>query len=268
MGTNGKNSFSSRMKNYEQCYNQKVPNRSYVIVRLDGVGFSKYTKQFNKPFDDILSNVMDATTIELCKEFQPKLGYTQSDEISLIFTTIDNIDAENIYDGKVQKIASIFASQATEAFNFKMLQAISLQMTPEELVSKIISGNLPQIKAKFDARVFVIPDITEVYNYFVWRQQDCTRNSISMAASANFPHKLLEGVSGDKKQDMLFTEKGINWNEYAVKYKRGVVVKKNTINVGVENGELMQRSKWLPDYETPIFTQDKEYLQNLIPTGK
>jgi tRNA(His) guanylyltransferase len=265
----GKNkSFSDRMKEYEQCYNYKLPNRSYIIVRLDGVGFSKYTKQFDKPFDDVLSNVMDSTTVELCKQFQPKLGFTQSDEISLIFTTIDNIDAETIYDGKIQKIASILASFATKSFNFKMLQAMTLKYSPEELQTKILSDELPEITATFDARVFVIPDITEVYNYFVWRQQDCTRNSISMAASANFPHKLLEGVSGDKKQDMLFTEKGINWNEYAVKYKRGVVVKKSTIDFGVENGKPMLRTKWLPDYETPIFTQDKEYLQNLIPTSK
>jgi tRNA(His) 5'-end guanylyltransferase len=77
------------MKEYENCY-FKVPNRSYVIVRLDGVRFSKYTKNL-KPFDDLLSNVMDATTIELCKQFNP-MAYTQSDEISLIFTNIDNIN--------------------------------------------------------------------------------------------------------------------------------------------------------------------------------
>ena len=62
----GKNtSLGDRMKEYESCYNLKIPNRSYVIIRLDGKGFSKYTKKFNKPFDDLLSNVMDAATIEL-----------------------------------------------------------------------------------------------------------------------------------------------------------------------------------------------------------
>jgi tRNA(His) guanylyltransferase len=264
----GKNkSFSDRMKEYEQCYTQRIPNRSYIIVRLDGVGFSKYTKQFDKPFDDILSNIMDTTAIELCKEFQPKLGYTQSDEISLLFTTIDNIDAEIIYDGKVQKIVSILAAHATQAFNFKMLQAMTLQYLPEELYGKIISGNFQQITAKFDARVFVIPDITEVYNYFVWRQTDCTRNSISMAAHALLKGNMT-GVSGADKQDRLFKEAGVNWNDYAVKYKRGTAIIKKTICISEDDSDCVNRSRWLPDYNTPIFTQDKEYLQKLIPTGK
>ena len=261
--------LSDRMKEYEGCYGYKVPNRSYVIVRLDGVGFSKYTKQFEKPFDDTLSNTMDFATMELCKQFNPKMAYTQSDEISLIFTNLDNINSELIYDGKVQKICSITAARATEAFNSFMLRFLAtFRYTPEELVKQITTGTVKELGAIFDARVFVIPDITEVYNYFVWRQQDCTRNSVSMAASANFSHKLLEGKSGSDKQEMLFTEKGINWNDYKPKYKRGVVVKKQAIWVEGENGELVQRNKWIPDYDTPEFSKDREYLQNLIPVSK
>ncbi|TXG80794.1 MAG: hypothetical protein E6R13_07505 [Spirochaetes bacterium] len=268
MGTNGKNSdLSSRMKNYESCYGFKVPNRSYIIIRLDGKGFSKYTKKFNKPFDDILSNVMDTATIELCKYMTPAFAYTQSDEVSLVFSTIDNIDAEMVFDGKVQKLCSISASKMTAAFNKTMLRMLAA-FKPEEfnLMEKIISGDFAEIDAVFDARVFVIPDIREVANYFVWRQQDCTRNSVSMAASANFSHKLLEGKSSSEKQEMLFQEKGINWNDYATKYKRGTVIKKTAYTVEGPNGEEALRNKWLPDYNTPIFTQETEYLYKLIPT--
>lgn len=263
---NKKNVLSTRMKAYEACYDVRIPARTYTIIRLDGKGFSKYTKMFEKPFDDVLSNVMDVATIELCKYLNPKFAYTQSDEISLVFTDIENIESELIFDGKVQKLCSISASKVTAAFNKTMLKFLAtFKYTQEELMSKIISGDFAEIDAVFDSRVFIIPDFREVSNYFIWRQQDCTRNSVSMAASANFGSKILEGKSGEEKQEMLFQEKGINWNDYKVKYKRGVVIKKENIFLEGKNGEAVQRSKWIPDYETPIFTQDKDYLHKLIP---
>lgn len=259
--------LGDRMKAYEQCYDIRVPARGYVIIRLDGKGFSKYTKMFEKPFDGKLSHVMDAATIELCKYLNPKFAYTQSDEISLMFTDIENIESELIFDGKVQKLCSISASKVTTAFNKTMLKILALyKYNKDELYERILSGDLPQIDAVFDSRVFIIPDFREVSNYFIWRQQDCTRNSISMAASANFSHKSLEGKSSAEKQEMLFTEKGINWNDYLPKYKRGTVIKKQPVFVEGQNGEAVQRNKWVPDYNTPVFTQEKEYLYNLIPT--
>lgn len=260
-------SLGERMKGYESCYDIRVPARTYVIIRLDGKNFSKYTKMFEKPFDDILSNTMDVATMRLCEYLNPKFAYTQSDEISLVFTDIENIESELIFDGKVQKLASISASKITAAFNKTMLRLLAtFKYKPDELMQKITTGDFAEIDAVFDARVFIIPDFREVSNYFIWRQQDCTRNSVSMAASANFSHKVLEGKSSEEKQEMLFKEKGINWNNYATKYKRGVVIKRENIWVDGQNGEQVQRSKWLPDYNTPIFTQDREYLYKLIPT--
>jgi tRNA(His) 5'-end guanylyltransferase len=265
MATN--KSLEQRMKEYESCYGFKVPNRSYVIIRLDGKGFSKYTKQFNKPFDDTLSNVMDMATIELCKLMVPAFAYTQSDEISLVFSTIENIDADMIFDGKVQKLCSISASKVTAAFNKAMLRLLlGFKYTPEEMIEKILTNDLPEIDAIFDSRVFVIPDIREVSNYFIWRQQDCTRNSVSMAAHALLGHSATMNKSSGEKQEMIFTEKGVNWNDYAVKYKRGTIIKKTNYMIEGPNGEEVQRSKWLPDYNTPIFTQETEYLYKLIPT--
>ena len=259
-------SLYERMKGYEACYDAKVPSRTYVVIRLDGKGFSKYTKMFDKPFDDKLSNVMDAATVELCKYLNPKFAYTQSDEISLFFTDIENIDSELIFDGKVQKLCSISASKVTQAFNKKMLQIITaFKYPPEELVQRIMSGDLPEIDAVFDSRVFIIPDYREVSNYFVWRQQDCTRNSVSMAADVLVGKGATMGKNNAEKQEMMF-EKGVNWNDYLTKYKRGTVIKKQIIYIDGQDGEPVMRSKWLPDYNTPIFTQEKEYLYNLIPT--
>jgi tRNA(His) guanylyltransferase len=266
----GKNkSLSDRMKDYESCYGFKVPNRSLMVVRLDGVGFSKYTKNFKKPFDDLLSDVMDATTVELCKTFNPVMGYTQSDEISLVFTTTDNIDSELIYDGKVQKICSIMAGKATAVFNKNMVQMLAnFKYADMDVLAKIKTGKFVELDAFFDARVFVLPEMTEVYNYLTWRQQDCTRNSVSMAASAYFSHQSLEGVKSADKQERLFKEKGINWNDYKTKYKRGLVVSRKSVVIDGPNDTILNRNKWLADLEIPIFTQDREYLQKLFSVTK
>ena len=258
-------SLGDRMKGYEACYEFKVPARTYVIIRLDGKGFSKYTGRFEKPFDDMLSNVMDSATVELCKYMTPKFAYTRSDEISLLFTDIENIESELIFDGKVQKLCSISASKITQAFNKKMLQSLTLKMDKDELMGRIISGDLPEIDAVFDARVFIIPDFREVSNYFIWRQQDCTRNSVSMAAHALLGHSATMNKSSEEKQEMLFQEKGVNWNDYKPKYKRGSVIKKHSFEIEGPNGETSTRNKWIVDSNTPIFTQEREYLHNLIP---
>lgn len=267
MSKGSKKDLASRMQAYEACYEIKMPARTYVIMRLDGKGFSKYTQMFNKPFDDNLSNVMDFATIELCKYLNPKFAYTQSDEISLVFTDIENIEAELIFDGKLQKLCSISASKVTAAFNKKMLQMMAMfKYDQTDFASKLISGDFAEIDAVFDSRVFIIPDFREVSNYFIWRQNDCTRNSVSMAADSVYSHNELKGKSSREKQEMLF-QKGINWNDYKVKYKRGVVIKKHLVTIDGANGPI-QRSKWLPDYNTPIFTQEKQYLYDLIPTIK
>lgn len=258
-------SLSDRMKEYESCYEFKIPARTYTIIRLDGKGFSKYTKMFQKPFDDNLSNVMDVATIELCKYLNPKFAYTQSDEISLVFTDIENIESELIFDGKIQKLCSISASKVTTAFNKKMLQIVAMNTAPDELHKMILSGEFHEIDAVFDSRVFIIPDFREVSNYFIWRQQDCTRNSQSMAGHAELGANAIMGKSGKQVQEMLFQEKGINWNNYKTKYKRGCVIKKHVYEIDGPNDTTVTRSKWVP-VETPIFTENKEFLYNLIPT--
>lgn len=240
--------LSDRMKEfYEDRTKQFLMRRMITIIRLDGKGFSKFTKGLEKPFDDGFSDDMDATAVYLCENIQgAKFAYTQSDEISVILTDFDNLETSAWFDYNVQKMVSIAASLATAKFN---------QLRAFRGETKL---------AQFDARVFQVPSVNEMTNYVLWRQQDCTRNSISMAASANFPHKQLEGVSGNDKQELLFNEKGINWNDYKVKYKRGVVISKKSITYQNESGEDYVRTKWIPDYNIPIISQDKEYLENIV----
>lgn len=247
------NALEGRMKKYEKIYSFQVPPRTYTIIRFDGKNFSKYTSKFVKPFDSLLSNAMNDAAIAVCKEFNPRLAYTQSDEISILLTDIYNIKSELPYDGKIQKLCSIGATTVANEFNrFMVLSLIKHS-------SEISKFNF----AKFDARVFIIPDIREVYNYFVWRQQDATRNSINMAAHAAFGPKAIKHKNTNELQEMLYQEKNINWNDYPEKFKRGCVIKREIYFKETEDNKKVIRSRWAVQ-ATPIFTQDKDFLPNII----
>ena len=237
---------------YENRTKTFLQRRMITIIRLDGKSFSKWTKKLEKPFDDGFSDDMDATAVYLCENIQgAKFAYTQSDEITVVLTDFDTLDSQAWFDYNVQKMTSVAASLATAKFN-------QLRMFRD--------GYNPEYKlAFFDARVFQVPNLDEMVNTIIWRQQDCTRNSVSMAAHELLGHSATMNKSSAEKQEMLFQEKGVNWNDYAVKYKRGTVIKKTQIFIDGSEGPVA-RNKWLPDYNTPIFTQETEYLYKLIPT--
>jgi tRNA(His) 5'-end guanylyltransferase len=218
---------------------------------------------------------MNKTTEYLCQNIQgAKFGYVQSDEISILVTDYDEISTHAWFDGNLQKMASIAASLATAEFNRLRLARI-LYEDPTKVWSEIISSYK---LAMFDARVFQIPYQEEVINYFIWRQQDATRNSISSVAQANFSAKELHGKKTNQMQDMLMLEKGINWNDFTPREKRGSLIRKvenvyyrktepimdGKTRVLGEN-DTYKRSKWEADPETPIFSQEKGYLRWLMP---
>jgi len=249
-------SLEDRMKNnYEEIYNLKFPRRTNLIIRLDGKNFSKYTKNLKKPFDMNFVSDMQKTTKYLCENIQGcKLGFVQSDEISLWLTDYDKIETNAWFDNKIQKQVSISASLATSIFNHLRLITETENKGFYDEDYKIIRN---QKLTQFDSRIFVIPEIEEVVNYFYWRQKDCTRNSISMAASNFYSHKELTNKNNDEKQEMLF-EIGINWNDYPISCKRGSVIIKKEF----KNGEII-RNKWVIE-EAPFFNKDRNFIKNII----
>jgi hypothetical protein len=126
--------------------------------------------------------------------------------------------------------------------------------------------------AFFDSRVFTIPDPIEVENYFVWRQQDATRNSIQMAGQSMFTHKELHGVTCNQLQEKMWAEKQVNWNDYPEGFKRGRCVVKETYMVDVPSSKSgradyaqvqTERTRWNIE-APPIFTQDRDYIRRRI----
>lgn len=214
----------------------------------------------NKPFDILFSNAMDEAAKAIGKEFNAKMIYTQSDEISILLTDIENIESQLPFDGKIQKLCSIGATVVANAFN-KYFIINKVLHTDYEICKEVEEFKF----AEFDARVFMIPDFREVSNYFVWRQKDCTRNSISMAAHATkgIGPSLILNKSSNELQELLF-QNGINWNDYPEKFKRGVVIARELYQKPVDNAEPVTRSRWACQ-QTPIFTENPEFLHGYIP---
>lgn len=237
-----KDALGERMKSqYEIRTRTFLPRRTYTILRLDGCHFHTLTRTCKRPYDEALSFCMQETTLALCEEIQgAKFAYTQSDEISVLLTDFDNIKTEAWFDGQVQKMCSVASSIATLNFNKSTNDYRQALKANHEAVGT------------FDCRAFTIPDYVEVENYFIWRQQDASRNSINMLGQSLYSHKELQGKNTDQVQEMCF-QKGKNWNDVATIHKRGTVVHRDI------NGS------WVVNKGIPVFTQDREFLSNKIP---
>lgn len=263
-----------RMKTfYEQVPKTRLVRRMPVAIRIDGKAFHTFTRGFKRPFDEILIKSMQETMKYLCENIQGcVLGYTQSDEITLILVDYQKLTSCAWFDYEVQKMCSIAASMATMAFNKYFMFEF------EEFNRWVYEGNPTDDEkqlnnvyykamlngAMFDARVFNIPK-EEVCNLIYWRQLDATRNSIQMVGQANFSHKELQNKSCNNIQDMLMVQKGINWNNLPTYQKRGSCA----IYVDYQNPESLSdgdRIKgWIIDKDIPIFKgEDRQYIDKLI----
>ncbi len=242
-----KDSLGDRMKGYEDAYRTYMTGRMPLILRIDGKAFHTYTRGFIRPFDPDFSELMLKTTLALCDEIQGvKLAYWQSDEISLFITDYDTLTTQAPFDKNLQKLVSISASIATAAFNHEAAKANSRRF-------EYCLEDKFKPMACFDSRAFVLPH-AEVCNYFLWRQQDASRNSINSLGQSQFSPKQLHGLCTDEVQEVLFKEKGINWNDSPTIQKRGACV-------------IRVDGKWTVDREIPLFSQDREYVNRFVNIG-
>lgn len=226
---NKKDSLGDRMKEfYENRSKIYLTRRTPVIIRLDGKAFHTFTKGFKRPYDEIFHTAMNRTMQYLCENIQGcKLGYTQSDEITLLLTDYDTITTDAWFDYNVQKICSVAASMATLKFNQAFRSAINEATSGREVDDYAVTLFKARDKgALFDARCFSIPK-DEVTNCFLWRFLDCERNSIQMLGQTYFSHKQLQGLSCNQIQEKLFQEYGINWSKYPEEFKNGVCAKRD-----------------------------------------
>jgi len=213
--------FGDRMK-----YLEGIETKRHLIpllpicARLDGKCFSKFTRGLERPYDIRMSNLMIETTKFLVEETNAIVGYTQSDEISLIFYS-DTYKNQVWHNGRIHKMTSVLASMATAFFNKRINDFIP---SKSEL-------------AFFDCRVWNVPNKIEATNTILWREQDATKNSISMAANNFYKTSQLHNKNGKDQMEMLF-EKGINWNDYPAFFKRGSFVQRRSVTKKFTQCEL------------------------------
>lgn len=204
--------FGDRMKRYEAIEaNREFTPLLPIMVRLDGKCFSKWTKGLTKPYDERMIQLMTDVTTELVRESNAIIGYTQSDEISLVLYS-DDIIRPIYFNGRITKIVSVLSSVATYWFN-RLVQEMDF---PE---------HQRQSPGLFDCRAWTVPSRTEAVNSILWRETDAVRNSINSAARTVFSHKELTGVKKAEIMDRLM-EHGINWNDYPAAFKRGTYIQK------------------------------------------
>jgi len=225
-----KDSIGDRMKNnYEDRYRLKLTRRTPVIIRLDGKSFHKLTKHCNKPFDVFFNNAMVGTAIRLYEEIQgAKCAYVQSDEISILITDFDRLMSCAWFDYNIQKIVSVSSGLASVEFSSRFHKA-----------------------GIFDCRAFNIPK-EEVCNYFIWRQQDCIKNSVQMLARKFYTHKELHEKSQSDMHEMIYN-KGVNWADLSPRYKNGTFI----------SYDIKKSDRWTVTSDI-IFSRNRDVVEQLL----
>jgi tRNA(His) 5'-end guanylyltransferase len=226
-----KDDFGDRMKNYEgiETGRRFVPLLP-IYARLDGRAFSTFTRGLERPYDQRITTIMQETTKYLIKETNAIIGYTQSDEISLLWLQ-DCPYSQMFFGGKIQKIVSVLAGMASAKFTIFCLES------GEDMRMRAI-----KYTPAFDCRVFQLPNKEEAANTLLWREKDATKNAISMAARAYYKSSELQNKTSSEMQEMLF-QKGINFNDYPAFFKRGSFFRKVVTEKSLTDEELLRIPK-------------------------
>lgn len=250
-------SLGDRIKTYEQETRLLLPRHTYTVLRLDGKAFHTFTRHLEKPHSEDLSSALDQAAGQLCRHMMgARFAYGQSDEYSFLLTDFEQQNSEAWFGGNVQKITSVAASIFTAEFN----QFFRYTRQGADL-------------AYFDARVFSLPTSEEVVNYFIWRQQDAIKNSVSMLAYCHLSCRALMNKNTAERLALL-QERGIDWHAYPPHVKYGRIVRKDqrerTVTwthrrTGQVHEEVVMESYWCVDTGIPVFTQERTFLGRLIP---
>lgn len=252
--------LGDRMKAYERREGDRRAMRGLPLVaRVDGRSFGAFTRGMARPYDPAMADLMVEVARYLVEQTHARVAYTQSDEISLVLEPFDLVgtgeveralngvvsllesgdargaeagaqalldrakrsgaasrgDADFMFGGRFQKLCSVVAGLATARF-----VRDAVRLWPERCERRL---------PVFDCRVFEVPSREEAVNALLWRELDAAKNAVSMAARAHFPHSRLQGKSSAEMQEMLFRERGVNFNDYPARFKRGVFVQRKTV---------------------------------------
>ncbi len=271
------NSLKDKCEYFRSLADYKLTPNSYVIAMLDGHSFSKLIKnKYKKPFDERFMGYMDKVAEYICAKLQgAKVAYVQSDEISILITDFDNPDTDSPFGYRLCKLQSLLAGMAAARFNQLVLQDTFIDYHSTHGLLSIEGNKYPyddfyamvesQKLAEFDCKVWNVPDWNTAFCHFLWRQNDCTRNSKQQAAQAYLSHKELMGKSADKQVELLKDKFGIDWNNYTDGQKYGrIIYRTQETYVDQVSGLDYVRNYWRTHEATPFGNEDSA-IRTLIP---
>ncbi len=244
-----KDEFGDRMKEYENVFDYKITKKLPIIIRLDGRGFSKLTKKLCKPNYDFLELMAKATKdvasdIEGCV-----LGYTQSDEVTLLIKNDQSLISTPWFGNRIQKMVSIAAAEMTYAFNKRLME-------DEHKFVNVVG------KAVFDARAFTVPNVDEIVNVILWRVKDCEKNAISMVVydllskeyGRGMARKMLDKKNKRERLTLLKDEFNIDFYEkYPTMFTRGMAVYRLNDK---------EKKPWGIDYDMPDILKNRNFISD------
>lgn len=247
--------LGTRMKeNYESVTKYRLVRRMPVAIRLDGCHFHTFTRGFDKPFDEIFMRSMQKTMQYLCEHIQNcVLGYTQSDEITLILTDYKKLTSDAWFDDRVQKMSSVSASICTMAFNKIFRQEIETEFrkTPVHYSHLTRLRDASDKGAYFDSRVFNIPR-EEVTNLVYWRQLDAIRNSVLSLAQSKMSQKEMQNKSCNELKKILLSDYNTCWESLPADKQRGACC-------------IHQDGNWIIDTDIPVFRNEgRDYIERFL----
>lgn len=242
--------IADKMKGIQKKFDYTLPKKAYTMIMLDGKNFSrKVKKRFKRPFDPLFVKLMDDTAAFLCKELQgAKFAFVQSDEISIVITDFEAEECSAFFDNRICKLQSISASLATSFFNREVVNNIIADCSDRTEIAKRVST---EPLYQFDAKAWSIPadDFNDMFCWFLFRQNDCIRNSKQQVAQTYLVHKSLMNKNTDEQIQLLKDECDIDWNNDFgdnVKYGR-FIYKESVFQTTVVNGQEIDfnRSVWV-----------------------
>lgn len=217
-----KDALGDRMKSYEAVEtHRRFDSTLPVYARIDGRGFSKFTKDMNRPYDLRMTNTMIGVTKYLVDKTHAACGYVQSDEISLVWDGSET-NSKHFFDGKIQKACSVLASMAAAKFATEYFMNFNMW-----------SFDHPH----FDCRVIQMPSRTEAVNMLLWRSLDAQKNSVSMLARHHFSHKALQGKSCVEMLVML-EDINVHMKDQPTAFSKGTWLQRVVENRELTDAEL------------------------------
>lgn len=241
-----------------------IPNMP-VLVMLDGHCFSKIIKtRYELPFDDKFINLMNETAAYICSKIQGAIfAYTQSDEISILIKDYINPDSDAFFGYRTCKLLSLIAAEATAFFNRKLFETI-LKDAPTIEAAKSFLFTTPL--ATFDCKVWNVPNDNEVFAWFLYRQNDCIRNSMQQFAQTYVPHKELLNKTAADQVELAKAKVGKDWNviDNGKKYGRLIYKEIRPHIIKIKGKTIEYERSIFIAHNANNFNTSPEYLKQLI----